>query len=99
MVKVDKETIKNLTQLSRIGCSEAEQEALLEDLRKILNYIELLQTVDTENVSPCNQVLEDLVNVMRDDTVGETLTRQEFLANVPKSAGGLVSVPSVMKPS
>lgn len=99
MAELNKQTIKNLTQLSRIGCSEEEQEALLHDLKGILHYIEQLQTIDTENVPPCNHVLEGMVNVTREDVVGTPLTRQAFLSNVPKSAGGLVSVPPVIKQS
>ncbi len=99
MAELDKKTIKNLTQLSRIGCSEEEEEALLHDMKGILNYIDQLQTIDTENVAPCHQVLEGMVNVMREDKVGTPLTRQAFLSNVPKSAGGLVSVPPVIKQS
>ena len=39
MATLDKETIKNLTKLCRIDCSEEEQLNLLEDLKKIIDYI------------------------------------------------------------
>lgn len=97
MAKLDKDTIKSLTQLSRIACSEEEQESLLNDLKKILNYVDQLHEVKTENVPPCYQVLEGMVNVYREDKVGATLSRPDFLSNVPKSVGGLVSVPPVIK--
>jgi len=99
MAKLDKETIKKLTQLSRIECSEAEQEALLHDLKNILNYIEQLQEIDTEHVPPCNHVLEDIVNVMREDKVGATMPRDTFLANAPSKIGGMIRVPPVLKQS
>lgn len=97
MAKLDRNTIKSLTQLSRIGCTEEEQEALLKDLERILAYIEMLQSIDTKNVIPCNHVLGDMVNVMREDIVGPTIPRQEFLANAPDHVGGLVKVPPVIK--
>lgn len=97
MANVDKETINNLTKLSRIQCSEEEREGLLNDLKNILNYIELLQEADTQDVPPCNQVLEDLVNVMREDQVGPTLPREIFLANAPSQIGGMIKVPTVIK--
>jgi aspartyl-tRNA(Asn)/glutamyl-tRNA(Gln) amidotransferase subunit C len=97
MAELNKNTIKSLTQLSRIGCTEEEQESLLADLRKILNYIETLQSINTDNVPPCNQVLEEMNNVMRDDEVGETLPRELFLQNVALHVGGLVRVPTVKK--
>ena len=83
--------------LSRIECSEEEQEALLRDLEKILVLFEELNEINTENVSPCNQVLEGMANVMREDSVGNILTREDFLSNAPSQVGGLVRVPPVMK--
>ncbi len=97
MVKLDKEQIKYLTELSRIACSDEEQDALLEDLGKILNYVEQMAEVDTENVAPCNHVLEGMQNVMREDVVGESMPREVFLANAPEQIGGMIRVPTVIK--
>lgn len=97
MAKLDKESIKTLSKLSRIKCSEEEQERLLEDMQKILNYVEQLHEVNTENVKPLNHVLPDVANVMREDIVGETLPRQEFLKNAPDQIGGMIRVPPVIK--
>lgn len=99
MSDLNKETIKQLTRLCRIDCSEEEQETFLEDLKKILNYIEQLQQIDTTHVAPCNQVLEDVVNVMREDVIGEVLDREVFLANAPSHVGGMIRVPPVIKQS
>lgn len=97
MANLDKETIKKLTRLCRIDCTEEEQDALLIDLKKILEYIEQLQEIDTENVPPCNQVLDNMANVTREDVVGQTLDRDFFLANAPSHTAGMVRVPPVMK--
>lgn len=98
MVQLDKNVIKSLIQLSRIDCSEEEQESLLGDLQKILNYIDQLNEIDTSDVSPCNHVLAEITNVMREDEVGETLPREVFLANAPAHVGGMIKVPPVLKP-
>lgn len=97
MAKLDKKVIKSLTQLSRIECTEEEQEALLRDLESILVYMEQLQELDTSNTEPCNQVLADLVNVEREDVMGETMPREVFLNNAPAHVGGLIRVPPVIK--
>ena len=97
MAKIDRKTIQNLTKLCRIECTEAEQESLTQDLQNILQYIELLQELDTENVKPCDHVLEGIVNVTREDAVGETLPREAFLANAPSQVGGMIRVPTVIK--
>ena len=97
MGKLNKETIKSLTRLSRIDCTEEEQESLLKDLEKILVYIDLLHEVDTEGVVPCNQILADMTCAMRDDVIGETLDRTLFLDNAPAHVGGMIRVPPVIK--
>lgn len=97
MSQLNKDTIKNLTLLSRIHCTEDEQEALLKDLDKILTYFEELKAIDTTNVAPCNHVLEGMHNVMREDVIGESMPRELFLQNVPSHVGGYVRVPPVKK--
>lgn len=99
MAELDKKAIKTLSKLSRIDCSEEEQEALLQDLKKILHYVEQLNEIDTTHVPPCNQVLEDMANVMREDVPGTPMPRDIFLANAPSHIGGMVRVPPVIKTS
>lgn len=97
MAQLDKETILQLTRLCRIDCTEEEQESLLKDLEKILAYVEQLQQIDTENISPCNHIIEHMANVMREDIVGEVLNREKFLSNAPSHIGGMVRVPPIIK--
>lgn len=97
MADLNKETIKHLTRLCRIDCTDQEQDEILKDLKQILDYIELLQEINTDNVLPCYQVLENLVNVTREDEVGKTLNRDTFLANAPSHIGGMIRVPPVIK--
>lgn len=99
MSDLNKDTIKTLSRLCRIDCTEEEQESLLIDLKKILAYIEQLQEIDTDNVPVCNHVLEEIGNVMRDDVVRGVLDREAFLANAPSHIGGMIRVPPVLKSS
>jgi len=97
MAKLDAETIKQLTSLCRIDCTEEEELSLLEDLKKILAHIEQLQQINTDDVPACNHILEGMSNVMREDAVKNTLNREEFLANAPSHIGGMIRVPPVIK--
>lgn len=96
MSHLNEESIKKLSELCRIHCSEEEQQALLKDLESILTYVDQLREVDTENVTPCNHVLADISNVMREDKTGETLSREVFLKNSPEHTGGMIRVPPVI---
>jgi len=97
MEKFDEKELNKLTKLCRIECTEEEKKALHQQLVKILNYIELLKEVDTEGVEPCNCVLQTLSNVMREDEIGEGLSRDLFLANAPAHVGGMIRTPPVIK--
>lgn len=97
MAELTRETIVQLKRLCRIETSEEEEEALLRDLKSILEYFKQLDELDTDGVPPCNCVLEELSNVMREDEVGVMLSREAFLANAPAHTGGMVKVPTVIQ--
>ena len=97
MPEFDENELNHLMKLCRIECSSEEKQTLKDNLAKVLNYIQLLQEVDTEGVKPCLSVQESLVNVTREDKVENTLSREDFLANAPIHVGGMIRVPPVIK--
>lgn len=68
MTKLTRDDVLKLAQLARISLSEGEVEEYSEELSAILQYVEMLSSVDVEGLQPTNQVT-GLTNVMRDDTV------------------------------
>lgn len=86
-----------LAHLCAIQCTPEEEQALLGDLEKIVGHFELLSEVDTRGVAPCSHVLAGMVNVMREDEIGTTLSRKEFLDNSPDHVGGMIKVPPVIQ--
>lgn len=100
MATLDKNTIKTLTNLSRIRCSEEEEEALLKDLQDIVAYIEKLKEIPTEDVPVCNHVLPGMCNVMREDVAVENpSSRKLILDNAPVKVGSFFRVPPIIKQS
>lgn len=99
MAELNKNIIQNLAKLSCIACTPEEEDSLLKDLEKILAYFDQLQEIDTSQVAPCNHVLADIVNVMREDHVENSMPREVFMGNVPSQTGGYVRVPTVIKQS
>lgn len=93
MAHLNKNSIQSLTELCRIKCTPDEESSLLADLESILSYVDTLQEIDTNNVPPCNHVLEGMSNVMREDIVGKTMPRELFLSNAPSHCNGLIRVP------
>lgn len=94
---VDKKMVQDLAALCRIQCDDEEQEAILKDFNKILDYMKQLKEVDTEDVAPCDHVIEGMVNVTREDKAGTPMPRRTFLDLAPEEIGGMVRVPPVIK--
>lgn len=93
----NEEDIERLTRLCRIDCTGQEKKALYQNLSKILDYVEQLSELDVSNVDPCNHISPTLKNVLRDDIVKETLSREIFLNNAPASISSMIRVPPVIK--
>ena len=67
-MKVDKETIRKIVHLSRLEFDEKSEQSLLQDVNKILDWVEKLNEINTENVKPLTHMSEE-VNILREDVV------------------------------
>lgn len=97
MANLNKETIDRLARLCRIDCTEDERKALLIDLQKILVHFEVLDAIDTTDISPCDMVLQEMVNVTREDTIEKSMSRETFLSIAPSHKDGRICVPSIIR--
>lgn len=91
----EKFDIDHISRLARLKLSEAEKKAFSEQLKKILEFVEKLNELNTENVEPLYNVL-DMQNVFREDTPKEGLKTEEALKNAPKRKGNFFRVPRVI---
>lgn len=99
MSKISYEVLKKLQVLCRIKCTPEEEKDLQAALEKILSYMEQLNEIDTENIPPCNNVLEKMhKNILRKDEVGckELISRDAFLEDAPEKIAGMVKIPPVI---
>ena len=98
MANFDHQTLEYLKELCRIDLTEEEGIDIEEALLRILEYIEQLNEINTENTKTCRYVLSGMLkNRMREDEVKEVLSREEFLANAPDQIGGMIRIPPLMK--
>lgn len=95
-MQIDAVLISRLEKLSRLQLGDAEREKLTGDLQRILDMVDTLRTLDTENVKPL-VYLNDAVNVLRADEVGAQLTTAEALQNAPEQNGQFFMVPKMME--
>ena len=87
------EEVRHVAKLARLRLSDAELEAMQQQLSAILDYMELLNEVDVSGVPP-TALVTDVVNVVRPDEVRPSLPVEEALASAPDAALGGFRVPS-----
>lgn len=97
-MKLDLETVERIAALARIGLSDEEMERMRDQLSAVLDHIEMLQEVDTDDIPPTAQVIE-LQNIMRDDVVEPSLTQEQVLLNAPRTEDGFIKVKAVLDAS
>jgi aspartyl-tRNA(Asn)/glutamyl-tRNA(Gln) amidotransferase subunit C len=88
--------VEHVARLARLALHADEKRLLTEQLNAILTYMEQLNEVPTEDVEPTTHVL-DLLNVVRDDLVRQTLSADEALANAPETAQHFFVVPRIVE--
>jgi aspartyl-tRNA(Asn)/glutamyl-tRNA(Gln) amidotransferase subunit C len=87
--------VRHMATLARLSFTEAEEEALVQELNAILAYMEQLNTLDTTQVEPLSHVIE-LHNVFREDERKPGVTREEALKNAPARTEEFFTVPKVI---
>ena len=87
--------IEHLTKLARLKLTDAEKEKFSNQMGTIIEYIEKLGELDTENVEPTANVL-GLSNVFREDVVTEPLTNQVPIDDSPAHSKGHYEVPKII---
>jgi aspartyl-tRNA(Asn)/glutamyl-tRNA(Gln) amidotransferase subunit C len=93
--RLTREDVAKVALLGRLKLSEAELEQMTTQLGRVLEYVDILNEVDTKAVEPLAHPIE-LANVFRDDVETESLSREEALANAPKTDGRFFVVPPIL---
>jgi len=88
--------VEHIAELARLGLTDAEKALYRDQLSTILDYAAALQAVDTSAIPPTATVLP-LRNVMRDDGVVPSLSREDVLANAPDATEGYFRVRAVFE--
>lgn len=90
------QTIDKLANLSQLQFNEQEKVKLKEDLEKMIGFIHQLDKVDTTGIEPL-QHISDAVNVLREDELKGSVSREEALVNAPDKDDQFFKVPKVIK--
>src|SRR5688572_32007952 len=93
-VTVDEKLVKEIAALARLDLSKEETGMFVSQFKDILDYVSILNEVDTENVPPA-YLSSTNKSVTREDEIEESVPREEFLANAPQSKNDYVLIPRV----
>jgi aspartyl-tRNA(Asn)/glutamyl-tRNA(Gln) amidotransferase subunit C len=94
--RLTRDEVAKVALLGRLKLSADELDHMTVQLSRLLEYVEILNEVDTDQVEPMAHAVE-LVDVFRDDVPAPSLTREEALANAPKTDGRGFLVPKILE--
>ena len=95
-MEITDELIDKLAHLARLHFDDAEKGAIKKDLQRMIQFVEKLDELDTTGVEPLLH-MTDNVNVLRDDEVKGSISREEALKNAPLPDEQFFKVPKVIK--
>ncbi len=95
-MEVNDALVEKLARLSKLRFSDAEKAAIKNDLQQMIGFVEKLNELNLEGVEPLLHLSEE-VNVLRDDEVKGSITREAALQNAPLHDNQFFKVPKVIK--
>ncbi|HVU95040.1 MAG TPA: Asp-tRNA(Asn)/Glu-tRNA(Gln) amidotransferase subunit GatC [Puia sp.] len=95
-MEVNDALIDNLSNLARLEFNTAEKEAIRNDLRKMIHFVEKLGELDTTGVEPLLHMSPE-VNVLREDVLQGSIPREAALSVAPSTDGTYFEVPKVIR--
>ena len=95
--KIDNDTVRHVARLSRLTLSENEVGKFSSELSAILEYIDKLSELNTDNIEPTSHVVSNVKNVFREDRIIKSLSSEEALKNTPKRIQDFFGVPKIIE--
>jgi aspartyl-tRNA(Asn)/glutamyl-tRNA(Gln) amidotransferase subunit C len=111
-MKVTAKVVSHVANLANLELTDEEQQSMVRDLNSILDYIDLLNELDTSSVEPMalisdrqgvgqsEQRSDRFAYALRDDLkegLRKSLPRDVALENAPESDGTFFKVPKVIE--
>ena len=95
-MEVNDKMIDKLAHLSRLQFNETEKKEIRTDLQRMIAFVEKLNELNLDGVEPMLH-MSDEVNVLREDEVKGSVSREDALKNAPLHDEQFFKVPKVIK--
>jgi aspartyl-tRNA(Asn)/glutamyl-tRNA(Gln) amidotransferase subunit C len=93
---MDINTVDQIAHLARLEFSDASKTEILNDMNRMLKFVEKLNELDTDKIEPLIY-MSDEKNVLRADEPEITLTQKEALKNAPRKDSDYFKAPKVIE--
>ncbi len=95
-MSIDLKTIKHISKLSRISVDDKRAEKLADDMNSILEFIEKLNELKTDDVKPLTSIAETTLK-FRSDEIKSKNIREQIIQNSPEDNEDYFVVPKVIE--
>ena len=95
-MSIDKDTVKHISKLARISLDENKINSLSKDLSSIMKFIEKLNELNTDKVTPLTSIINTSLK-SREDDVKDGKIRDQILKNSPDKNEEFFVVPKVVE--
>jgi len=95
MSEINREAVAHLARLAHIEMTDDELDKMAGELDVIVDSIKSVSEVAGDDIPATSHPIP-LVNVFREDVVGQTLTNEQALSGAPDSAEGRFKVPAIL---
>ena len=93
---IDLKTIKHIAKLSRISVSDEKAKKLAGDLNSIFDFIEKLNELKTEKITPLTSIAETTLKLRHDEIKSKNI-REQIVKNSPEKNEDYFIVPKVIE--
>jgi aspartyl-tRNA(Asn)/glutamyl-tRNA(Gln) amidotransferase subunit C len=93
--KIDIKTVDEVAHLARLEFNDSAKAEILNDMNRMLSFVDKLSELNTENVEPLIYMTNEK-NILREDVPEITLTQKEALKNAPKKDSDYFKAPKVI---
>ena len=94
-MEVNDAMVDKLAHLARLQFNEKEKQEIRNDLQRMIAFVEKLNELDLENVEPLLH-MSDEINVLRDDEIEGSVSREEAFKNAPSHDDQFFKVPATI---
>ena len=95
-MSIDKDTVKHISKLARISLDEKKINSLSKNLSSIMKFIEKLNELNTDKISPLTSIINASLRTRKDE-IKDGKIRDQILKNSPDKNEEFFVVPKVVE--